>query len=86
MTTIYIPITWHVWKSNPIDYVGKRLITRDGKRVELRRGVIEFEVYVDGERKLITKDVPTTCAILEQYEVGLEAMNHDSIQIRQHPG
>lgn len=72
MTTIYIPVTWHVWRTNPIDYVGKKLITRDGRRVELRRGVSEFQVIIDGVHIETSSDVPHVAALLEREEVGLE--------------
>lgn len=67
-----IPITWHPWKSNPLDYIGAKLITKDGKRVTLTRGLRDFVVTVDGVEILRTDANATTCAILDRYDVGLE--------------
>lgn len=70
---MYIQLTWHPWRANPLDYVGKRLVTRDGKCVELTRTVLDFVVTIDGKEISRTMDNGTTCYVLDMAEVGLEA-------------
>lgn len=72
MTTQYVPMVWHPWRNNPLDYIGAKLVTDDGRRVELTRSVRDFIVTVDGVEVLRTMNNDTTCSILAVYEVGLE--------------
>lgn len=71
--TTYVPVVWSAWRSNPLDFIGAKLITEDGRRVQLTRDMRDFVVVVDGVEVLRTMNNATVCSILNVHDVGVEA-------------
>lgn len=78
----FVPIIWHPWRNNPIDFVGKLLQAADGTpyRIE-RRGIPDnFVILAANAEVLRTDDNFQVCYFLNAREIGLstEATPHDN--------
>ena len=70
----HTPIVVAPYATNVLDLVGRQgLCTPDGRKIEVKRSMIDFMCEVEGEKVFITPSNLVASRFLNSYEVGTMA-------------